>query len=234
MLQGRQAHQIARVLRLRAGERIVLFDGGGQEYEVQLDAVQAERVTGQVVASRVGLAEPRVRVTLYQGMLKGDKFDMLLQKGTELGVAAFVPVICKRSVVRLDALSAERSQRWNRVVVEAAEQCGRSHLPVVLHPMAIGDVGNEVAEGGLTIIPWEEEPQVRLRDVLADRLASSTQTSPTVRILIGPEGGLAQDEVREIAARGAIVVSLGARVLRAETAALATVTAVLFAAGEFG
>ena len=128
-LEGDLAHRLSRVLRLEAGAAVVLLDGSGLEYETRLDAVGPHRVTGTVVGRRPGRPEPRVRLVLYQSLVKGERFDWVLEKGTELGVAAFVPLLSRRNVVRAAPGRPGRPERWRRVVREAAEQCGRSVLP---------------------------------------------------------------------------------------------------------
>lgn len=113
------------MLRLRVGDHVLLLDGSGREYEVELTALAATAAQGVVLASREGAGEPNVRLVLYQALIKGQRFDWVLEKGTELGVAAFVPIVSSRSQVRPSAPSSVRLERWRRVIVEAAEQSGR-------------------------------------------------------------------------------------------------------------
>jgi 16S rRNA (uracil1498-N3)-methyltransferase len=126
-----QAHQMRRVLRLRAGARVLALDGEGLQYEVQLEEVSNSHVTGLVVAKTPATGEPRVRLTLFQSLLQRDKFEWVLQKGTEIGVAAFVPVITRRSLVREGDVGENKLERWRRIIKEAAEQSGRGRLPAI-------------------------------------------------------------------------------------------------------
>ena len=127
-----QAHQMRRVLRLRPGERVLALDGQGMQFEVTLEEVSNGRVTGLVAAQTAATGEPRIRLTLFQSLLQRDKFEWVLQKGTEIGVAAFVPVITRRSLVRdADDVGENKLERWRRIIREAAEQSGRGALPTI-------------------------------------------------------------------------------------------------------
>ena len=139
-----QAHQMRRVLRLRPGDRVLALDGQGLQYEVALEEVSNSRVTGLVAAQTAATGEPRVRLTLFQSLLQRDKFEWVLQKGTEIGVAAFVPVITRRSLVRdADDVGENKLERWRRIIKEAAEQSGRVALPTMgaAVPLAVALAG---------------------------------------------------------------------------------------------
>ena len=139
-----QAHQMRRVLRLRPGDRVLALDGQGEQYEVALEEVSNSRVTGLVAAQTAATGEPRVRLTLFQSLLQRDKFEWVLQKGTEIGVAAFVPVITRRSLVRdADDVGENKLERWRRIIKEAAEQSGRVALPTMgaAVPLAVALAG---------------------------------------------------------------------------------------------
>jgi len=232
-LEGDLAHRLSRVLRLEAGAAVVLLDGTGLEYETRLDAVEPHRATGMVVGRRPGRPEPRVRLVLYQSLVKGERFDWVLEKGTELGVAAFVPLLSRRNVVRAAPGRLGRPERWRRVVREAAEQCGRSVLPDVLAPEGLEQALADAAD--LRLLPWEAEETLGLAAALRRaRPALEAVERPTVAVLIGPEGGFADDEVTLAREAGAQVVSLGRRILRSETAGIVAAAAVLYELGELG
>lgn len=216
------AHQVAHVLRLHAGERVVLL-GGGLEHEVELVAVARSGVTVRVVATRPATGEPRLRLTLCPALLKADKFEWVLQKCTELGVAAFQPVISARCVS--DAASARKMARWQRIVQEAAEQSGRGIVPPVAEPIALDKLPVEAAIA--TLMAYEQEHRRGLRAALAE-----AATGGALVLVVGPEGGFTPDEVERFCARGAQAVSMGLRILRAETACVAAVAAAMSAAGE--
>jgi 16S rRNA (uracil1498-N3)-methyltransferase len=232
-LEGDLAHRLSRVLRLEAGATVVLLDGSGLEYETRLDVVGPQRVTGTVLGRRPGRAEPRVRLVLYQSLVKGERFDWVLEKGTELGVAAFVPLLSRRNVVRAAPGRQGRPERWHRVVREAAEQCGRCVLPEILSAKSLKEALSEA--GDLRLLPWEGEEALGLAAALRQaRPALEAAERPTVAVLIGPEGGFAVEEVALARQSGAQVVSLGRRILRSETAGIVAAAAVLYELGELG
>jgi 16S rRNA (uracil1498-N3)-methyltransferase len=232
-LEGDLAHRLSRVLRLEAGAAVVLLDGSGVEYETRLDGVGPQRVTGTVVGRRPGRPEPRVRLVLYQSLVKGERFDWVLEKGTELGVAGFVPLLARRNVVRAALGRPGRPERWRRVVREAAEQCGRSVLPELLPAEGLDEALSKAAD--LRLLPWEGENVLGLAAAIQRaRPALEAVERPTVAVLIGPEGGFAADEVALARRAGAQVVSLGRRILRSETAGIVAVAAVLYELGELG
>lgn len=218
------AHRMGRVLRLRVGEQVVLLDGSGREYEVELTALTA-RAAGVVLASREGCGEPAVRLVLYQALIKGQRFDWVLEKGTELGVAGFVPIVSSRSQVRPSEAASARLERWRRVIVEAAEQSGRCRLPEISPPLPFAEACASAA--GLRILPWEGQRDISLGEVLAGQEAVDD-----VSLFIGPEGGFPPEEVELARQKGVRTVSLGRRILRAETAAIVAAALVLHELGE--
>jgi 16S rRNA (uracil1498-N3)-methyltransferase len=228
-LEGAVARQMGRVLRLSPGDRVTLLDGSGKEYIVRLRAFSRDAIEGEVEGVGDGRAEPRVHVTLYQGLLKGEKLEWVLQKGIELGVSAFVPLMCRRAVPVERRGWDARMERWRRIVTEAAEQCGRSRLPELREPSEFRVACDDArTRGGLAIIAWEREEAVGLSQALSG--AKLTR----VALFIGPEGGFEEDEVAYARSRGIAPVGLGRRILRAETAGLAAVAAIQYHLGELG
>ncbi|MGC8782042.1 MAG: RsmE family RNA methyltransferase [Anaerolineae bacterium] len=254
-LIGEQAHQVRRVLRLRPGDRVVLLDGRGGACEAALIAADEAGARFQVLHRWEAEGEPAIHITLFQAMLKGERFGWALQKGTEIGVSAFVPLICERSVV--DDLSAieHKRERWQRIIQEAAEQSGRGRLPV-LHPaqafpQALGlhlpsplrkEAGGKanVSPGlpplperedkaAMRLILWEGEREIRLRDAL-DRC--NLAAGAHIQVFVGPEGGFSASEIALARDSGICPVSLGPRILRAETAGIVAAALILYAAHE--
>jgi len=222
------AHQLRHVLRLRPGAVVVVLDGSGQEYQVELTDLTREGATGRVLLSRENAAEPRVALTLFQGTLKRDRFEWVLQKGTELGVSAFVPVIAGRSVVTSAERIENRRPRWERIVREAAEQCGRGRLPHIAPPLTLSRSLERAAGYDLALILWEETESPGLSATLRQPRGRPER----IALWIGPEGGFDGDEVRLAREHGVGEVSLGPRVLRAETAAIAAATIVMSELGQ--
>ena len=218
-LSGGLARRLARVLRLRRGDRVVLTEGGEREFEVELTGVSANAVTGVVIGDRLSPPEPSIAVVLYQSLIRPNRFDIALEKGTELGVARFVPVINARS--QIDEASRGRTERWQRLVVEAAEQCGRGRLPAIDPPLPFGEA--LASAPGLLLVPYEAERANRL----ADYLRALPQRPQTVSLFIGPEGGYTGEEITLARGAGAVLVTLGRQVLRSETAGVVAAAIVL-------
>lgn len=223
------AHQLATVLRLAPGQSIVAINGDGREYLVELQVVTPRSASGQVVDDRPCAGDPTRILSLFQCSLKQDKFEWILQKGTELGVTRFVPVVSARSVVRPTAALRKKYGRWQAVIREAVEQCGRSRLPELADPIEWQELVVPAASCGF--VAWEEAAGAQnLVAAVAALSLAGDKMQPAVALLVGPEGGLTAEEVAGAAASGWQVVSLGSRILRAETAALAAVSVVALGA----
>jgi len=226
-LQDEPAHQISHVLRLQPKDAIVVLDNSGWEYVVEIEKINRELVQGRVVKRDFCANEPAVKITLYQALLKIDKFEFVLQKGAEIGVSAFVPFLSERCVMRKPAES--KIERWKKIIQESAEQSGRALLPV-LHPVVSLEEACRQA-GTLAILLWEEEKDHRLSQVLK---STSFRKADAIALFVGPEGGFPLSEVKYAQSHGIIPASLGRRILRAETASLAAISAILYEKGELG
>lgn len=227
-LDAALAHQIAHVLRLRPGAHVVVFDNSGLEYEVELNEVRSDRVTGRVCAQYHVHTEPSVSLSLYAAVLKGDKFEWVLQKGTELGVHCFVPIISERTVVRDPAQIEDKRKRWERIIQEAAEQSGRVRLPILAAPLLLqAAMTQSMAQNDLSLLP---SPGLSAPSP-ADRL-NGRSTPSHIGLFIGPEGGFSAAEVTQAQAAGLLSVSLGPRILRAETASIVAVALTMAALRE--
>jgi 16S rRNA (uracil1498-N3)-methyltransferase len=225
------SHRLGRVLRLRAGEEIALFDGSGAEARARLDDIGGRRVSVIVLRRYDAPAEPHVKLHLYQSITKGERFDWLLEKGTEIGVARFVPILAARAVVKTG--EGNRLDRWRRIVVEAAEQCERGAVPVVEAPVAFSDA--LAAAPGVVLFPYEDAPAGTPNvDAILRQEIDAVFALAEVSIFVGPEGGWKPSEVAAAVAAGVHVVTLGERVLRSETAGLVAATVALHALGELG
>ncbi len=230
-LTGDQAHQIRRVLRLQPGDRVILLDGEGWAYEAQLIAVSSRDVRLTVVSRAKACGEPPVHITLYQAVLKGERFSWALQKGTEVGVSAFVPLVCERSVIDDLQVVEGKRDRWQRIIQEAAEQCGRGYVPDLLPAQLLRQAVKAPAqEGALRLIPWEGERVTPLREALS---GCNLNDGLHIELFVGPEGGFTDVEVDWARRHGVQPVTLGPRILRAETAGLVATAAILYQAGEF-
>jgi len=214
-ITGPDARQIRTVLRMRKGESIEAIDGTGICYRAEICDVSGTCITAVVCEVWRPNTEPRVHLTLAQGLPKGDKFALVVQKGTELGVSEFVGVLAARSVRRPDD-SGLRLARLGRIAKEAAEQCGRAKIPLVWAARSVSEVLERVKDYDLAVVAWEGESARLLSQVVRERAAASRAL-----LFVGPEGGFAQEEVEAARCAGAELVSLGSRILRTETAAIA-------------
>ncbi|MBE3561412.1 MAG: 16S rRNA (uracil(1498)-N(3))-methyltransferase, partial [Ktedonobacteraceae bacterium] len=228
----RLAHQVRSVLRLAAGEQLILLDNSGDE--LLCTVVRSERtgVEVEVLERRSGLYESPVRIVLCQGLLKSARFEWILEKGTELGVSTFVPVLCRRSTAGLEETGSSKIQRWQRILQEATEQCGRARIPELLPTRQLMQAFHDIPDRALAFIPWEEERELGLRAALQEALHGlskhETAQQLTVVLFIGPEGGFLAEEVELARKYGVRAVTLGPRIMRAETAAIAAVANVMY------
>jgi len=255
LLRGDDAHHAVRVLRLGPGDRFVAVGPDGGEYLVEFDRLEqgGSAVVGRVIAQRRAGREPRLRVTVAQALIKGDKFDQVVEKATELGAHAFWPFAAARSVVRLDpARAGERVARWQRVAAAAARQSGRVRVPGVGPVLGFAELVERVA--GWTaahgpdsvVLAWEGETGRGLYDLMQDRWgppgaapgadrSNQEPASPAdLLLIVGPEGGFAAGEAHALRAAGASPVSLGRLILRTETAAPAVLAMILYHTGDLG
>ncbi len=231
VMRGTVVHQIRDVLRMKPGDSFVLLDNSGWAYRTEIVTIDREALRGRVVDKWTPATEATARITLYQGLLKGQKFEWVLQKGTELGVSAFVPLVTAHCVISsLSSITEARLERWQKIIVEAAEQAGRAILPRLSPAMLFTHACERAAHSGTwSLIPYEGERSLGLRQAL-----QRVPRAKEINLFIGPEGGFAAEEIALARERDIVPVSLGPRVLRAETAGLATVTAILYELGDLG
>lgn len=217
-------HQWQRVLRLRSGDELVLLDGQGSAYRIQLTALDAKSARWQVIDQQPAGGEPQTHITLAAALIRPERYEWLLQKATEIGVAAYVPVICERT--RADAgVTPNKLHRWQRIIAEAAEQSCRGQLPTL------------AAATPLSALPVPADAQVYwLHEGTGTQplRTIARNTSGPIWILSGPEGGFSPAECAALTAHPTWhACGLGSRILRAETAPLVAATMLLAAAGDF-
>jgi 16S rRNA (uracil1498-N3)-methyltransferase len=222
------ASHLAKVLRARSGDELILFNGHGVEFSAVIDAVRGARVSVAVGASRPADRESPLQITLIQCVPRGDRMDFVVQKATELGVARIVPVLSQRSVVKLDATQAAAKQlHWQAVAVSACEQCGRTRLPRLetAQPLLnfLGALP-PVAANALRLVLEPDPAERGLVDhdaVDREPVGSPRAAANSIEFAIGPEGGFAPAELEALELSGFTRIGLGPRVLRTETAAIA-------------
>ncbi|HET7875843.1 MAG TPA: 16S rRNA (uracil(1498)-N(3))-methyltransferase [Methylomirabilota bacterium] len=225
-----ETRHMTAVLRLAPGDLVIAADGQGHDYTVRLESL-GDAATGTILGVSDNRREPPLAITLVQSITKGDKMETIVRAVTELGVARVLPAISARTVVRLEPSRwRERSRRWQRIAREAAKQCGRAVVPEVETPRPLGDWLTATAgQGDLRLCFWEGQAPS-----LSQTLASLTSLPSTALIVVGPEGGLARDEVEAASAVGFRTASLGPRILRSETAGPAIAAILQFRFGDLG
>ena len=221
-LSAEESGHMLKALRMKTGDPVQLI-AAERLYLAQIETVRDGRVWARL-AEELPSPEPAVRITLIQGLPKADKLEWIVQKSTELGVYKVQPVEMARSVARITAKEEHKRERLQRIALEAAKQAGRAHVPEVLQAKRLPDVLETLS--GAVYVAWEEETSLRLSEAIAqDRPGEIT-------LVIGPEGGIAPDEIDSLKARGAEAVTLGKRILRTETAGICALSVTLAALGE--
>jgi 16S rRNA (uracil1498-N3)-methyltransferase len=224
-LRGQAALHVSRVLRLATGDAITLFNGDGSDYSSRIKELWKDSVTVLVQDLAPARTESPLGLVLVQGIARGERMDLIVQKATELGVAAIQPVATSRSVVRLDAdTRAKKLAHWQRVVVAACEQSGRAILPVIAHPIAFAAWLQQPPGAGTCRIQLEPDADASL--------VAAAAGARRIELLVGPEGGLDEGERDAALAAGYRACRLGPRVLRSETAAVAALAVLQSAAGD--
>lgn len=220
--RAESAH-IRRVLRLEPGEKILVCDGSGMDYVCVL------QTCGELCSARIERCfenenEPKTELALFQSVLKNEKMDIVIQKAAELGISRIVPVLTERTVVKIAPEDAHKQQRWQKIALEACKQCGRSRVPAVEAVLPFEAAAAAFAEYPLKIAAYEEEKSVGI--------ARAVKKCRNAAYFIGPEGGITEKEHTHLLEAGAVSVSLGRRILRAETAAIAAGAVILCLMGE--
>jgi 16S rRNA (uracil1498-N3)-methyltransferase len=224
-LQPMSSNHLIKVLRLRAGARVLLFNGDGLDYAAEIVVPKVEAATLEIIESLAPrAAESPLKITLIQGLCRGDKMDWVLEKATELGVHRIIPVMCERSEVHLDAERAlKRREHWQRVVVSACEQSGRACVPEV---EVVRALDQRLALGFDVARKWTLEPGVP--SMLRNELPMTS-----IALAVGPEGGFSERDLAQLNVAGFAPIGLGARILRTETAGLAALAAMQALFGDF-
>jgi len=222
-LSGNISKQLFSVLRQTPGQQITLLDNSGAAYLATIESCSSKETICHISKSWQPDTEPETRITLFQAIPKNQRMDIVLQKATEVGVSAFVPLICEHSVVKIDARS-NKIERWQRIVQEAAEQSSRAKIPQVREPLLFTDAVNSYDQAQI-IMPCLSENAKPL---------SSVTLEENLSVFIGPEGGFSSKEIAAAQERGAHLVSLGKRILRSETAGIITSALALYQRGELG
>jgi 16S rRNA (uracil1498-N3)-methyltransferase len=225
-LPEQAGRHLVRVLRLAVGARFVAFDGNGGEFAAEI-ATAGKQVRARILRHEAVERESPLDITLLQGIARGERMDLIVQKASELGVARIVPVIAERSVVKVEARQRERKcAHWQSIVISACEQCGRNRVPTVAGPQSLSDA--------MKTLPVDSTRCLLAADGRESLAGVATRGMGTpVVLLIGPEGGLTDDERKYAGANGFVACGLGPRIMRTETAGIAALAALQAIAGDF-
>lgn len=226
------SRHIEKVLRMKCDDEILVFDGTGYEYTARLTEIERNLCKAEILKKEFSLSEPKTKITLFQGLPKSGKMELIVQKAVELGVTRIVPVMMERCVTKIAdaAASAEKSKRWNKVSVEAAKQCGRGLVPEVTEAVAFEKAIQMLTKIQLPLMPYEvlgHEGKCDLKRILSDN-PDATEFG----IMVGPEGGFSDEEAALAQTSGICAIGLGKRILRTETVASALIPVIMYDRGE--
>jgi 16S rRNA (uracil1498-N3)-methyltransferase len=241
VITGDHARHLALVLRVQSGDTITVLDGSGYTYDCRIVSVHKKEVQAEITGKSPYSAESPLSITLAQGIAKGDKMDLIVQKSTELGVSRITPLFTERSQVH----RTHKVERWRKIALSASEQSGRDKIPTLEKPVSLEDYLNQIIsppakayiedikgislESGACIILSEEYKKRNFKEVL-----TGLENVSSITLLVGPEGGFSKNEVAAAVEKGFIEVSLGPRILRTETAPLAALSILQYELGDVG
>lgn len=225
IISGDNQNHIKNVFRFKVGDEIVLCDGQGTDYRVKIQSQMHDYMEAKILDETKTNSEPSVNITLYQGVPKGTKLELIIQKNVELGIGRIVPVMCERTIVKFNSGKdiQKKVERWQKISEEASKQSGRGIIPDVGNPITLKDAVEEARGYDLAIIPYEKEHCTTLKDVLANN-----RSIKNICIFIGPEGGFSEQEVELCKENNIIPITLGNRILRTETASIYTTSIIMY------
>jgi len=243
VIDNDDAHHIIRVMRMTEGSEVIVSDGESRTVIARIEQVEGKSVTLSIVEELPQRAEASWRVTIAQGLPKGDKMELIMQKCTEIGAAGFIPFSSERVIVQYDhKKEAKRLERWSKIVKEAAEQSHRDRIPMLQEPKSWKELLKLIPTYDLALFCYEragdEGHGIGLKDALQKfKQAGNVNTdnsNPSILLIAGPEGGFAEREAMEAEEAGALLIGLGSRILRAETAGMVGLSCILYESGEMG
>ena len=223
-------NHIRNVLRMKKGEKVSLCcEAKGKEYICSIEEIESDIVKAAIIDINGESRELPVKITLFQGLPKSDKMELIIQKAVELGAAEIVPMATKRAVVKLDAKkAAKKVSRWNTIALSAAKQAKRGIIPEVREVRNFKDILEEVQDIEFMLVPYEEAKGMQA----SKELISQAKGKKSIGIIIGPEGGFEKEEIKQLKAAGGQTMSLGKRILRTETAGMTVLSILMFTIEE--
>ncbi len=226
IIEGDDARHISVVLRGKVGDEIEVCDSQSREYVCTIKEMEKDKIILKIEKARLSDSEAKTKITLFQGLPKSDKMEMIIQKCVELGVFKIVPVSTERAVVKLNKKDGvKKTQRWQKISEAAAKQSGRGIIPEVLEPVSFKEGISLAKKLDGAIIPYENEEKTGLREFVTSFKGGE------IGVFIGPEGGFSQGEIQLAKENGILPISLGKRILRTETAGMTTLAILLYELG---
>ena len=227
---GQDVRHIKNVLRKAVGDEIIICNNTDEkDYLCKIDTIEKETINCKIVKTLEEHNESNIQVTIFQGLPKFDKMELIIQKSVELGVYDVVPTEMKRCVVKLQEKDKEKKiQRWNKISEVAAKQCGRNRIPKIQTIIKLKDIQELIEKYDIFLIAFENEQDTSLRQILEKLKIENKNENLKIGILIGPEGGIAGEEVEILKNNGAVTISLGKRILRTETVALNMLSIIIY------
>lgn len=231
VITGDDVKHIYKVLRLTRGEKISINNLNGKEFIGEISDISKEKVTVKILEMQDTISESSIDIHLYQGMPKASKMDGIVQKGTELGVNRIIPLWTKRVISRREEASKSKADRWRKIAVEACKQCKRSKIPQIEQGIDMKELSLRLKNYDLIIVPYENSENFGIKS-LKEKLKG--KEIKNIAIVIGPEGGFEEDEIKRLRALGGEIVTLGKRILRTETAGIITSAVIQYEFGDLG
>ena len=224
---GEDVNHIKNVIRKQIGDIIEICNQDNeQSYKCEIEKIEEKQITTKII-EELKSQESNIKVDIYQGLPKAEKMELIIQKSVELGANAIIPVNMKRCVVKLDSKSEEKKiERWQKISESAAKQCGRNNIPEVKHLVNIKDICNKIKDYDAMIVAYENEKENTLKQELTK--LKNKQKNLKIGIVIGPEGGLEENDVKLLKESGAKIITLGHRILRTETVALNMLSIIMY------
>lgn len=227
IISDSRVHQIRDVLRMKTGNQIIVLDNKGFEYQTRLLSISTKEIVGEIISKNRCESEPRIQITLYQSLLAREKFEFVLQKCTEIGVTQFIPVITERSIVRkAEKITKQKLARFESIIEEAAEQSSRGKIPLLRNPTDLSEALLAADDYDICLVG-----STKNCDSLKKILRGHNSQAERIALFIGPEGGFSDRELELLGSREIKSFSLGKRILRTETAAVAATAIILYELG---
>lgn len=230
VITGDDVKHIYKVLRLESGDKVNINNCEGKEYLGEILSVDKKEVRVKLIKGLEVSNESNLKITLFQGLPKSSKMDLIVQKGTELGISNITPIITERVVVKSEMGEFTKTERWQRIALEACKQSKRSFIPEVNTPIEFEELLNRADEFDLIVVPYENEEGYGIKKLMQD-ISSPINN---VAIVIGPEGGFEEIEINALSNKGAKIVTLGSRILRTETAGFVCAALLQYELGDVG